>query len=147
MRHVYSGSAVVFHGGSVVCPLHEQKAVKRFLLLRECSLNNKHCLLLIAYYSNGKWKILMFLLTIAVMEPVWWWKWYLIISLFSLNQFSCSFVSDSLQPNGLQHSRLPCPSPSPGAYSDSCPSSWWCYPTILSSFPPTFNLSQHQSLF
>ena len=42
-------------------------------------------------------------------------------------------MSDSLQPNGLQHARLPCPSPTPGAYSNSCPSSWWCHPAILSS--------------
>ena len=47
-------------------------------------------------------------------------------------QFSCSVVSDSLQPHGLQHTRLPCPSPTPGAYSYSCPLNWWCLPTILS---------------
>ena len=48
-------------------------------------------------------------------------------------QFSCSVVSDSLWSHGLQHTSLPCPSPSPGAYSDSCPSSRWCHPTISSS--------------
>jgi len=42
----------------------------------------------------------------------------------------------SLQPLGLQHSRLPCPSPSPGACSNSCLSSWWCHPTISSSVVP-----------
>ena len=42
-------------------------------------------------------------------------------------------MSDSLQPHGLQHTRLPCPSPAPGACSNSCPSSWWCHPTISSS--------------
>ena len=47
-------------------------------------------------------------------------------------QFSCS-VSNSLQPHGLQQARLPCPSPSPRACSNSCPLSWWCHPTILSS--------------
>ena len=51
-------------------------------------------------------------------------------------QFSCSVVSDSVQPHGLQHARLPCPSPTPGAYSNSCPSSRWCHPTILSSDAP-----------
>ena len=50
-------------------------------------------------------------------------------------QFSCS-VSNSLQPHGLQQARLPCPSPSPGACSNSCPLSWWCHPTILSSVVP-----------
>ena len=48
-------------------------------------------------------------------------------------QFSCSVMSDSLQP--LQHARLPCPSPTPGAYSNSCPS-WRCHPTISSSVIP-----------
>ena len=45
-------------------------------------------------------------------------------------------MSDSLLPHGLQHARLPCPSPTPGAYSDSCPSSRWCHPTISSSVIP-----------
>ena len=48
-------------------------------------------------------------------------------------QFSCSVVSDSLWPHGLQHPRPPCPSPSPGACSNSCPLSGWCHPTISSS--------------
>ena len=51
-------------------------------------------------------------------------------------QFSCSVVSNSLQPRGLQHTRLPCPSLTPGAYSNSYPSSWWSHPTILSSVVP-----------
>ena len=48
-------------------------------------------------------------------------------------QFSRSVVSDCLWPHGLQHPRLPCPSPTSRAYSDSSPSSWWCHPTISSS--------------
>ena len=62
---------------------------------------------------------------------------------------SCSVVSDSLQPHGLQHARFPCPSPPPGACSNSCPLSWWCHLTMSSSVipsPPAFNLSQHQCL-
>jgi len=51
-------------------------------------------------------------------------------------QFSHSVVSDSLQPHGMQHARLTCPSPTPGACSNSCPSSWWCHPTISSSVIP-----------
>ena len=47
--------------------------------------------------------------------------------------FSCKVMSDSLQPHGLQHTRLPCPSPSPGVSSNSCPLSQWCHPTISSS--------------
>ena len=51
-------------------------------------------------------------------------------------QFSRSIMSESLQPHGLQHTRLPCPSPTPRAYSNTCPSSRWCHPTILSSVIP-----------
>ena len=69
-------------------------------------------------------------------------------------QFSHSVVSDSLQTHGLQCPRPPCPSPTPGVYSNSCPMSWWCYPTItsfvisffchLQSFPASgsFQMSQ-----
>ena len=48
-------------------------------------------------------------------------------------QLSRSVGSDTLRPHGLQHARLPCPSPTPGACSDSCPSSQWDHPTISSS--------------
>ena len=51
-------------------------------------------------------------------------------------QFSCSGMSDSLWPHGLQHTRIPCPSPTPGVYPKSCPLSWWCHPTISSSVIP-----------
>ena len=51
-------------------------------------------------------------------------------------QFSHSVVSDSLLPHGLQHARPPCPSPPPGVYSNSCPLSRWCHPTISSSVIP-----------
>ena len=47
-----------------------------------------------------------------------------------------SVVSDSLQPHGLQHTRPPCPSPTPGIYSNSCPFSQWCHSTISSSVVP-----------
>ena len=59
-------------------------------------------------------------------------------------------MSNSLWPHGLQHARLPCPSSTPGACSDSCLSRGWCHPTISSSAAPfsfAFNLSQHQGLF
>ena len=54
---------------------------------------------------------------------------------FSSGQFSCSVMSDSLWPHGLQHPSLPCPSPTPGTCSN-CPSSQWCHPTIPSSVVP-----------
>ena len=55
---------------------------------------------------------------------------------YSWVEFSCSVMSNSLQPHGLQHARLPSSSPAPGACSNSCPSSQWCPPTILSSVTP-----------
>ena len=69
-------------------------------------------------------------------------------------QFICSFLTNSLWPHGLQHARPPCPSPTPGVYSNWFPLSWWCHPTIsssvvpfsscLQSFPssPSFQMSQ-----
>ena len=71
----------------------------------------------------------------------------------SIVHFSCSVVSDYFRPHGLQYSRPPCPSPTPGVYSDLCPLSWWCHSTIssfvvpffsshLQSFPTSFQMSQ-----
>ena len=57
-------------------------------------------------------------------------------------QFSCSVMSNSLWPRGLQHARLPCPSPTPRACSNSCPSSRWCHPTV-SSFVIPFSSCHH----
>ena len=51
-------------------------------------------------------------------------------------QFSRSVMSNSLQPHESQHSRPPCPSPTPGVHSNSCPSSRWCHPAISSSVVP-----------
>ena len=69
-------------------------------------------------------------------------------------QFSHSVVSNSLQHHELQHSRPPCPSPTPGVYPKSCPLSWWCHPTIsfsvvpfsscLQSFPTSGSFSMSQ---
>ena len=79
-------------------------------------------------------------------------------TLFAVTQFSHPVVSYSLWPHGLQHTRLPCPSPTPGAGSNSCPSSQWCDPTIsypvvplssrLQSFPAlgSFPMSQFFTL-
>ena len=67
---------------------------------------------------------------------------------FGLLLFSRSVMSDSLWPHGLQHTRLPCPSPTPRACSNSCSSSQWCHPTIsssvthFSSCPQTFQPSR-----
>ena len=56
--------------------------------------------------------------------------------IFSSVQFSRSVVSDSLRPHESQHTRPPCPSPTPRVYLNSCPLSWWCHPTISSSIIP-----------
>ena len=72
--------------------------------------------------------------------PVWWLlplkdKEISLLPADSV-QFSHSVMSNSLRPHGLQHARRPCPSPTHGVYSDSCPVSQWCHPTILSSVVP-----------
>ena len=61
---------------------------------------------------------------------------------FSSIQFIHSVVSDSLQPHESQHARPPCPSPAPGVPSNSCPSSQWCHPGILSSLVPFSSFPQ-----
>ena len=66
------------------------------------------------------------------------------VSTLSSVQFSCSVVSYSLRPHGLQHARLHCPSQTPRVYSNSCSSSQWCHPTISSSVIP---LSSHLQPF
>ena len=58
------------------------------------------------------------------------------LSKFSSVQFSHSVASDYLWPHGLQHTRPPCPSPTPGVYSNSCPLRRWCHPTTSSSIIP-----------
>ena len=66
---------------------------------------------------------------------------------FSLVQFSRSVMSDSLRPHGLQHARPPCPSPTLGVYSNSCPLSWSCHTTISSSVIPfSFHLLSFPAL-
>ena len=63
--------------------------------------------------------------------------WYFLLWLNDVTLYgclySCSAVFNSLQPHGLQHARRPCPSPSPGVWSNWCPLSRWCHPTISSS--------------
>ena len=71
------------------------------------------------------------------------WRWMPVSCCFVYGQFSSSVMSaDSLRPHGLQHARPPCPSPTPGAYSNSCPSSRWCHPTISSFAVPSFSCLQ-----
>ena len=80
---------------------------------------------------------------------------WVIISMFNnecfiLVQFSYSVMFNSLWPHELQHARLPCPSPTPGAYSNSCPLNQWCHRTIWSSVVPFSSHLQsflHHGLF
>ena len=67
-----------------------------------------------------------------------------ISKIFSSVQFSHSVMSNSLWPQGLQDARAPCPSPTPGVYSNSCPLSRWCHPTVSSS---VFPFSSHVQSF
>ena len=94
---------------------------------------------------------------------VGWGKWKTIkwqgCSHVAISQFSVSvqyssvqspIVSEFLQPHGLQYTRLPCPSPTPEAYTNSCPLHRWCHPTISSSvilFSSHLNFTHHQGLF
>ena len=63
-------------------------------------------------------------------------QWVLASSVLYVSQFSLSAMSNSLWPHGLQHTRLPWPSPTTGAYSNSCPLGQWCHPAISSSVIP-----------
>ena len=58
------------------------------------------------------------------------------VCMFVSVQFSRSVMSNTLQPHESKHTRPPCPSPTPRVYSNSCPSSQWCHPTISSSLTP-----------
>ena len=73
------------------------------------------------------------------------WFWYFspaILTWFSSVQFSCSVMSDSLWPHESQHTRPPCPSPTPRVHPNSCASSRWCHPAISSSVVPFCSCTQ-----
>ena len=124
-------------------PAQHCKAV--FLQLKRCYLSHTeghtHCLSSfnetpspnkgyssLESYTSGGYST-FWSLTVSASLITWW------LTRTSV-QFSCSVVSNSLWPHGLQGARLPCPSPTPGACSDSCPSSQWCHSTISSSVIP-----------
>ena len=92
--------------------------------------------------SSHQWlKILLFSYSNVPWLHVTVWILYsvplnFLYSLYSSAQFSHSVVSNSLRPHGLQHARPPCPLPTPGVYSNSCPLSQWCHPTISFSVVP-----------
>ena len=80
-------------------------------------------------------------ISIPCVRYVWILAMREIAALLSSLLFSHLVVSDSLWPQGPQHAKLPCPSPTPGVYSNSCPLRQWCHPTISSSVVP-FSCSQ-----
>ena len=86
------------------------------------------CLSFFFWLTSLKWQSLglSILLQMALYRSFYSW----------VMLFSHSVGSDSFWPHGLQHNRLPCPSPSPGACSNSCSLSQWCHPTISSSVIP-----------
>ena len=95
-----------------------------------CS-NNIPCGILSVFLSLGTCFFLIYIIMCTYVL-----SFNLTTNSFSSVQFSRSVVSDSLQPQGPQHARPPCPSPTTRVYPNSCPLSWWCHPTILSSVIP-----------
>ena len=96
------------------------------------------------WLKDGRWLSILPFATPGAEQEGWNSRSCLAV-LFLL--FRRSVVSDGLWPHGLQHARLPCPSPSPRACSNACLLSWWCHPTsrpLLSPSPPAFYLPQHQ---
>ena len=82
------------------------------------------------------WSLLLIYFKVWVGRPTFD-KWHSGKSLLKRKKVdSQSVMSSSLWPHGLRHARLPCPSPTPGVHSNSCPLSWWCHPTISSSVVP-----------
>ena len=101
-------------------PMHNMGESQSFRESKKMCLNFNQINFLVGHLLKGK--------TIQILVSV--------STQFSSVQFSCSVVSNSLQPYGLQHNRPPCPSPTPRACSNSCPSSQWYHPTISSSVIP-----------
>ena len=83
-------------------------------------------------YEVGKWRLRKLYDHICTLDS---WLHFHPLSSYSV-QFGHSVMSDSLRSHGLQHTRLPCPSPTPRACSNSCPLTQWCHPTIWSSVIP-----------
>ena len=81
--------------------------------------------------SQTDFIMLRYVPSIPTLRRTFYHEW-----IFSSVQFSHSVMSDSLRPHGLQHARPPCLLQTPGVYSNSCPLSWWCHPTISSSVIP-----------
>ena len=89
------------------------------------------------YFSNNEWCWASFHVFISYLYVFFGEMFfYIFFPLFDSDQISPSVVSDSLRPHESQHARPPCPSPTLGSCSNSCPLSWWCHPTVSSSVVP-----------
>ena len=88
--------------------------------------------------SRVYWTLLQCWWECKLIQPLWRIipRFLKKLNTISSVRFSCPVMSDSLWPHRLQHTRPPCPSPTPRVYSNSCPSCWWCHPTISSSVVP-----------
>ena len=114
---------------------------------------NVACLWKLFYHLSQCWIIVLLLSSYASWNISWFccqvkrshdWQpcQFNCIPQFSSVQFSLSVVSDSLRPYESQHARPPCPSPTPGVYSNSCPLSQWCHPATSSSVVPFSSFPQ-----
>ena len=92
-----------------------------------------HQALLVVQQALPPWLLHSDWVTLSLSIGIYWFHWFKASVQFSSVH---SVVSHSLRPHGLQHTKLPCPSPTPGVYSNSCPLSQWCHPTISSSVVP-----------
>ena len=122
-----------------------------------CTWNQKTRIQILNFYNTGEYQFLYLKKspgnwTIPVFSSI---VCKCVVNCVEISiQFSCSIMSDSLPPHGLQHARPPCPSPAPRVYPNPCPLSRWCHRTIsspvvpfsshLQSFPPSgsFPMSQ-----
>ena len=86
--------------------------------------------------DRGAWRAMVHKVAKSQIQLKWLSTAHITEIQFSSFQFSCSVMSDSFGPRGLQHARPPCPSPTPRVYPNSYPSSQWCHPTISSSVIP-----------
>ena len=105
-----------------------------FMLLQlECNFLNFIIQLFIVSICKYSWLSILnlYIATLLYTNFSPFYSWYI-----PSVQFSCSVVSDSLQPHESQHARPPCPSPTPGVHSDLCPSSQWCHTAISFSVLP-----------
>ena len=132
LQHHSSKASILWHSAFFIVQLSHPYVTtgKTIALIRQTFVDkvmslffNKLSMLVIAFLPRSKHLLIL-------------WQQSPSAVIFSPIQFSRSVVSDSLRPLESQHTRPPCPSPTPGVYSNSCPSSWWCHPAISSSVVP-----------